>query len=453
MSRLQMQVVPGIVGVLVLTAGTALSQESPKPDNPPSESEFKLYDQGGIVVDGVAYFTGTDSPGKDHVAAFDVHTLRRLKTYAFAETYDSSPMLFQKKDGAWLIIAHEHKKARTVALNRDTGQVEWISDANQPGTIFFGFSYYDLADGTKLILSPCSNGLHAMDAETGKDVWWVKAGPTGGVTPCVDQEKGWIFYQSSGKVMKISATDGRVLKSVNVSGPSRCSSWNTVLVNDSHGYFVATRWYGKPEWDSAIRVYDKDLDLVWEKTGLPIGKKSTLTYAEGKLVFGGGNCWAKRPEGDPIDYGYLGDEWKYVAAYEIGTGDIAWKCDLVDHDFTSIMNVPFFKGFFYAETQNGPFASKILRIAAGSGELQETLDYGRPITSCGQCIMGHGLILSGDLKEHRLVITRVAEGSKADWPGPFGDPQTNQMALPDDGNARLVPMKELGRAKPDRPKK
>lgn len=35
--------------------------------------------------------------------------------------------------------------------------------------------------------------------------------------------------------------------------PNVCISRNTVLVNDSRGHFVATRWYGKPECDSAIR--------------------------------------------------------------------------------------------------------------------------------------------------------------------------------------------------------
>jgi hypothetical protein len=285
-----------------------------------------------------------------------------------------------------------------------------------------------------------------MDAETGRDEWWIKQGSTGGVTPCVDQEKGWVFYQCNGRLLKVRAADGAVLKSLEVPSPNGCSSWNTVLVNDSYGCFVATRWYGKPEWDSAIRVYDQDLRLAWEETGLPIGKKSTLTYARGKLVFGGGNSWAKRKPGDPIEYGYLGDTWKCVAAYSIRDGRMAWKCDLSRLEFTSVMNVPYFNGFFYAETQNGPSPSKLLRIDAASGRLCETLDYRRPITSCGQCIMARGLLLSGDLHEHRLVVTRVAEGSTADWPGPFGDPQTNQMALPDDGAAKLAPMKELGRA-------
>jgi hypothetical protein len=107
-----------------------------------------------------------------------------------------------------------------------------------------------------------------------------------------------LFYQCNGKVLKVRATDGEVLQSVSVSTPSVCISWNTVLVDDGHEYFVATRWYGRPEWDSALRVYDKDLNLVWERTGLPIGKKDTLAYVDGKLVTGSGNHWSKDYEGE-----------------------------------------------------------------------------------------------------------------------------------------------------------
>ena len=64
----------------------------------------------------------------------------------------SSPLVVQNGNGTWLVIAHEHKRARTVALNRDSGELCWTSEANQPGTYFFGYSYYDRKDGTKLIL-------------------------------------------------------------------------------------------------------------------------------------------------------------------------------------------------------------------------------------------------------------------------------------------------------------
>ncbi len=295
-----------LLGWLLMVA-TVSGQENTTLIDPRSDSGLDYYAQGGVALDGIAYFTSTDGsrrPGvrktEDFpaVVAFDINNFKTVKTYPFAQTYDSSPLVIQKKDGTWLVLAHEHKNRRTVAMNRDTAEVEWISESNQPGAYFFGYSCYMRQDGSKLILMACTNGLHAMSSETGGDVWWVRKPSTGGITPCVDQTGGLIYYQCNGQVLKIRAIDGQVLKSVDVAKPNTCISWNTVLVSDSHGDFVATRWYGKPVWDSAIRVYDRDLNLVWEKTGLPNGKKDTLTYAEGNLVTGCGNGWAKtRSEG------------------------------------------------------------------------------------------------------------------------------------------------------------
>jgi len=239
----------GIIAAISLHAGITLSQDSQKLVDPQSPSGLDFYAQGGVVVDGIAYFTSTDGSRRKGVqksaqfpavVAFDVQSLKKIRTYRFAQTYDSTPLVFQKKDGTWLVIAHEHKKARTLALNRDTGEVEWASEANQPGALFFGYSYFNRDDGSKLILMACANGLHAMSGETGEDVWWVQGRSTGGVTPCVDQKNGTIYYQCNGKVLKVLAADGQVLKTVGVSKPSSCISWNTLLVNDSNGYFVAT---------------------------------------------------------------------------------------------------------------------------------------------------------------------------------------------------------------------
>jgi hypothetical protein len=431
------------MGLCLLAAGRAASGEPGKIVDPESPSGLDYYAQGGVVVDGVAYFTSTDGSRLAHVektadfpsvVAFDVHTFRKKRTYRFARTYDSTPLVFPKRDGTRLVVAHEHEKKRTLARRRDSGEVEWSSAPNQPGAYFFGYSYYDRDDGSKLILMACQNGLHAVSGETGEDLWWLNGRSTGGVTPCVDQQRGWVFYQADGRVLKLRAEDGHVLAEVSVERPKVCISWNTVLVDDAHGYFVATRWYGKPEWDSALRVYDRDLRLVWERTGLPIGKKTTLTYAEGKLVVGGGNSWSRK---------YPGDEWKNVTAYSIADGQVAWRLDASRFAFTSIMNVPYVDGYLYAETQNGPHASQLLRIRASDGRLEEVLDYGRPITSCATCLAAAGLILSGDLYRDRIVATRIAAGSTADWPGPFGDPQTHQMAAPADPHARPVAMCEL----------
>ena len=286
-----------------LSAGTAPKQASTQ-INPQSPCGLDFYSQGGVAVDGIAYFTANDSchrPGlirtadNPCVAAIDVKTLQVLRRYKFSFTYDSSPLVFPTKDGTWLVIAHEHQKARTVAMNRDTGAVAWTSAANQPGPVFFGYSYFLRPDGSRLIFMSSPNGLHALAGETGEDVWWLKQRSSGGITPCVDQARGWIFYQCDGRILKVRAGDGRFSNPCGVAKPASCVSWNTVLIDDSHGYYVATYWYGAKEWDGAIRVYDKDLDLLWEKAGLPTGKKATLTYADGKLVTGSGNQWGALP--------------------------------------------------------------------------------------------------------------------------------------------------------------
>lgn len=414
-----------------------------------SESPLEHYAQGGIVVDGIAYFTSDDggsvktgrrSPAFHSIVAFDVKKMQKVRTYHFGQTYDSSPFLFQKKDGTWLIIAHEHQNQWTAARRLDTGEPEWTSASNQPGKMFFGYSSFQLKDGTQLILTASNNGLHAISGETGQEFWWIKQESSGGITPCVDQQNGWIFYQYDGKMFKIQAENGKILKSVPVESPNICVAWNTVLVNDVHGYYVATRWYGNPEWDCAIRVYDRDLNLVWERTGLPNGKKDTFTYAEGKLLTGSGNHWSKK-------YEFGSDEWKVLTAYSIRDGSVAWTCDLSHLAYESLPNIPYFNGYFYAEITGGKFGpSHLLRIRALDGKIVESLNYGRSIDSCAPCIIAHGRVLSGDLQEDRIVVTKIAENSNADWLGPFGNLQTNTFALPYEPDATLVPMVEIGRA-------
>ena len=428
---------------------TEQKPESQKPlllDASGSVSGLDFFSQGGVVVDGIAYFTADFgcskySKGEDFpfVVAFDTRTFKKIRTYPFKDTYDSSPLVVQKRDGTWLVIAHEHKMRRTVAMNRDTGKVEWISP-NHPGTYFFAYSYYVRKDGSKLILAGLPEGLYAFSGEDGKQVWRVECKGTGGITPCVDQDKGWVFYQNDGKVMKISAATGEILKQTPVDRPSRCVSWNTILVNDSHGYYVATYWLdftdkdGKTEkltWNSALRVYDGDLNLVWEHNPVPGGKKSTITYAHGKLVMGSGNDRCR----------YKGTDWKFIPAYSIESGELLWKCDLSVHDYLAILNVPYHNGFFYAETIGRP--GKVFRINASNGALEGVIDYGVGIGSCAPCIIARGMILSGDLVRDGIIATVIAEGSTADWPGPFYDAQTNTYAAPDEPEARPATMREV----------
>ena len=101
-----------IAATIVLFASPILGQQDTDSVNPTSDLGVEFYAQGGVVVDGIAYFTSDDggcvktgirSPGFHSVVAFDVHTLRKMRTYHFGQTYDGSPFLFQKQNGTWLV--------------------------------------------------------------------------------------------------------------------------------------------------------------------------------------------------------------------------------------------------------------------------------------------------------------------------------------------------------------
>jgi len=446
-----MVVVAAMVG-LALLANAAQAQGGPG-DKPVISDPCDLpcgldcYSQGGVVVGGIAYFTADHSFSKYWKAddfpfgvAFELVRFARIRTYPFEDTYDSTPMVLQRLDGSWIVVAHEHQRARSVALDRDTGEVAWISADNQPGSYFFGYSYYVRADGSRLLMVASTNGLHAISAETGEEVWWLERESTGGVTPAVDQDAGVVCYQRDGEILKVRAADGEVLAAAEVTVPNNTTSWNTVLVSDEHGPLIATYWFGLRgglgekgmQWNAALRVYDPELNLVWERVQLPAPKKSTITYAQGKLVIGTGGHWAGR---------YEGEAWKYLIAYDVASGDEAWRCDLRAYEFDFIMNAPYAYGSFYAEASAK--SALLFRIDAATGELLDVLEYSAPLASCAQPTIARGLMLSGDLSRDAVVVTRLAEGSTADWPGPFCDPQTNTYALPDEPGARPVPMVEV----------
>lgn len=440
----------GMLAFCAVAGGQETDPESGKPIiHSPDASVWGTdhYAQGGVVVDGIAYFLAdhafTPNLKADdfpYGVSFDLQDLRRIRTYAFEDTYDSSPLLIRRLDGSWIVVAHEYLRERTVALHRDSGEVAWISPENQPGAYFFGYSYFIRDDGSKLLLQAATNGLHAISAEDGSEVWWLEMKTTGGATPAVDQQAGVAYYQADGRILKVDLDDGAVLAETQVGHPTSVVSWNTVLVDDREEPLVATYWFGFTggrgekgmQWNAAVRVFDTDLDLVWERTGLPGPKKSTITYADGKLVIGTGGHWS----GD-----YEGEDWKYIIAYDVATGEELWRCDLREQTFKCIMNVPHAWGSFYAEASGGN--GRLFRIDAGTGELLDVLKYDAPVGSCAPPIVAHGLMLSGDLGRDGVVLTRLAEGSAADWPGPFGDPQTNTYALPPEPDATPVPMREI----------
>lgn len=400
------------------------------------------YSQGGTIVGGIAYFTANSyrellrddgsvsnipkAEGHPYVVAFDTETLTIVRTYPFADTYDSTPLVIDNMAGIRLVLAHEHKNARTVAMRADSAAIEWIGDANQPGSMFFGYSYYVRNDGSKLILASVQNGLHAMSLETGEDVWFVET--RGGVTPCVDQRRGVVYMQTNGKLLQIDAETGAVMRSTTVEAPSSAVCWNTILADDERGCHIATYWYSPVPFGSAIRVYDSALNKVWEKKGLPMSKKSTNAYYGGVLYAGCGDHWQKR------DYLNMADDsWKKITAYRIATGETKWELDLREYSFSCIPNVVYCNGMLLAETQTNVcgLGYSIFVIDASDGRLIDCLIRKAPANSCGVPLLSGGKWFSGDLISDSVLVASVGSGRTTDWIGAFGNAQTNDMCAPE----------------------
>jgi len=382
------------------------------------------YSQGGIIVDGIGYFSGGTI--EEPIAAFNMDTYEKIRGYRFDHIADSVPIILRrKKDNQLLILAHEAKKSRTVAMFVDDGQIAWISKPNQPNyNDFLAYSYYILKNGDTLVLTESRNGLHANSLEDGTEQWWVKR--DGGMTPAVDQKDGYIYYQSNGKFDKIEGETGKVLESIQIDLPNQCISSNTILVNDIYGYYIVTYWISKeknkPIDSSTIRVYNSKLELLWEKNKLPLSNKASLTYAKGKLFIGAGNSF--------ISDSNLLPEWKKITAFSIINGKPIWETDLSKYDFVDVMNIIYSDNFLFAETTSGfsNYSYKIFIIDADTGKLHNDYDSNKRASSCAPPLIYDGKIFYGDLYEKRFFVTNVGFGQKKDWRGAFGDPQQHHMA-------------------------
>jgi hypothetical protein len=416
-----------------------------------SKQGTNYYSQGGIVINGIAYFTAPTPKDKEltniqavdyfpYVIAFDTKNLKKIKTYSFDSTYDSTPFYIEKKDKTPLILAHEYKQMRTKAINVKTGNIEWISKENQPGKLFFGYSYYKNKAGINLVLKPSQNGLHALSAEDGSEVWFYPSPGLGSITPAVDQKQSLIYYQSSQKISTLDAETGKIINSVSLPKTAQVVSWNTMLIDDENGYYIATYWYEAPAWGGTLRIFDKNLNLVWIKEKLPTGKKTTLTYNNGKIIIGSGNTWTQL---------YTGDGWKKVSAFSIKDGTLAWETDLKNYGYLAIYNVIAFNGSLYAETQDRPgFDSLLFKLNETDGKIQEIFNYHAPHNSCAPSLIADGKFFSGNLFSNRVEVTRLSKDIKQDWPGAFGDPQLHHNSVSPKIKAYAVKMKHLNQQEP-----
>jgi len=171
-----------------------------------------------------------------------------------------------------------------------------------------------------------------------------------------------------------------------------------------------------------------------ERRGLPTGKKATLTYANGLLLTGSGNQWgATYNQNDPT--------WKKVTAYSVGTGNVAWTADLSAYTYTTILNAPYYNGYFYAETQeDANLPSLMFKINAATGQ-----GGNRPLTTdtgkapAATDIIADGKIFSGDDNHDDIMVTADRHRVEPRLDGSVRRSQLNQMALPDEpgGNQRL----------------
>ncbi|MGV8092958.1 MAG: PQQ-binding-like beta-propeller repeat protein [Mangrovibacterium sp.] len=383
----------------------------------------------GMVKNGIGYFQNLDGTG---VKAVDLDTYERLWEYQFEDVYDVSPLVEQKGDGTWLILEHERANGRVKALYLSDGETAWISDNNIPYIGGTGFSFYVNHAGLSVILAKGSNGLHALSVEDGKELWFSPAQSWFGTIPAVDQVNRWIYSQSFEEIKKIDAETGKVLKSAYIRPEAMTAHTNTLLVNDRHGYYIATvNWNGHVDEGNMI-VYDSCLNVIWKKDRY-VERLSSLSYHDGLLYSAQCGGW----------YDYLlkkteHKNWKHITAFKINDGSVMWDLDLSRYNYTNMHDVIYCNGYLYAITDNTgtpePLNRLLFRIDAADGRLVEMLDFGYPLSICASPVITNGKLFEAG------VVTVLGEGEKSDWYGQYGNGQLNHFAANDSSVTRIVEM-------------
>lgn len=390
---------------------------------------YKYYSQGGITSSNFAYFTGAKyTQNKDYIKGKDFSYVvkfkltppfEKIREYTFEDTYDSSPFLIEGKKN--LIVAHEFRKHRTKALNEITGNIEWISEENQLGQLFFGYNIVESKE-KKYLLGSFENGLHILNSENGNEEVFIKRVSSGGVTPAVDNSTGDIFYQYNGGILKYNINKRKIIKEVEVKGSNKSVCWNTIFVRDNYGEHVISYWIGNDGYlDSCIRVYDTDLNLKWERKNLPGGKKTTITYFQGKITHGIGNHWNSKYDKD--------NSWKKIPIYDVKNGEMIFSVDVSEYNFKSILNIPVVNNIMFAETQDLVNNSTLFIVNGLTGNMLEVYNFDTPNTSCAPSILSNNYFLSGDIHQDQINILKVLEGNNFEWKGPFGELYTNTNSV------------------------
>lgn len=395
----------------------------------PRTGKQGLSKEYGMVMEGIGYFQNLDGTG---VKAVDLDTYELLWEYKFEDIYDVSPLVEQKLDGTWLILEHERANGRVKALYLSNGETAWVSDNNIPYIGGTGFSIYVTKAGFPVILAKGSNGLHALSLEDGKELWFLPAQSWFGTIPAIDQTNRWIYSQSFEEIKKIDAETGKVLRVAYTQPEAMTSHSNTLLVNDRHGYYVATvNWNGDVQKGNVV-VYDSCLNVVW-RTNRYVERLSSLSYHDGVLYSAQSGGW----------YDYLLEKmknvsWKHITAFKINTGSVVWDIELSKYDYTNMHDLIYCNGYIYAITDNigtpQPLNRLLFRINALDGGIEEVLDYGFPLSICASPIITNGKLLEGG------VVTILGEGEKTDWYGQYGVRQMNHFVADDRAVTKISKM-------------
>jgi PQQ-like domain len=391
-----------------------------------------LSSEYGIVRNGVGYFQ--DSNGKE-VKAVDLDSFEELWKYNFSDLYDVSPMVEKTMNGTWLMIEHERANGRLKALYLADGKEAWTSDNNIPYIGGTGFNYYINKKGLTVVLAKGSNGLHALSIEDGKELWFAPAQSWFSTIPAVDQKNRWIYSQSFEIAEKIDAETGKVIRSAYRIPEAMTSHSNTLLVDDNHGYYVATVNWNGSVLNGDLSVYDSTLKLVWKKNRF-VERLSSISYHDGTLFSAQCGGWYESEQSETAKH-----QWKYITAYDIQNGNVKWNLSLAKYNYINIHDVVYCNNYLYALTDNTGLSVKenrlLFRIRASDGFLEEVLNFGFPLSICASPLISGGKLFEAG------VPTRLGDGDKCDWYGQYGVPQLNQNAADDKAVIILSKMKNL----------
>jgi len=390
---------------------------------------YKKYLQHGIVKDSIGYFQSYDLQS---IGAIEMKTQEFIWEYPFNDIYDVTPLIEQMKDGTWIIMNLPRYEQCLQARSLADGHLIWNSNNNINAFYGSGINLYTSADSNKYALASVGNGLHAISIEDGSELWHVPGDSTYyHAVPAVDQKNKLIYYQSKSTLKKIDAETGIVLDSVSTNRYSTHN--NTLLVDDEYGYFIVTLWI--PEYNSLnyglLSIYDKDLNLIWEKTDVFTAELQSTTYFQGKLFVS--QCpgyeydiWKTRDE----------SEYKKIRAFNISNGNVIWSSDLTKYSFTNILDYPYYDGYIYGITDNtGTDKDRIyFKINAENGIVEEVLYPRFQFSACATPVISNGLLAEGG------HFVKFGEGVNNDWRFQYGNSCLNHNAIQNPTPSQSQPM-------------